>query len=244
MQDTMTVTGLAVHFGGVKAVDGVDMELVPGQILGLIGPNGAGKTTLINAITGFQRATAGRVVVRGRDVTGWSCHRLARFGVSRTFQGARVFPDLTTVENIQLGALGRGASRTETKKRAGELLDALDLFPYAHTPAASLPAGIQRRLGLARALACDPTFLLLDEPAAGTNEAETDELVAAIHTARSSHGCAILVIEHDMQVIMGLCDKVQVLENGHTIFSGSYADARTDRKVMTAYLGDEHETNA
>jgi branched-chain amino acid transport system ATP-binding protein len=231
------VRELAVHFEGVKAVDGVDLILRRGEILGLIGPNGAGKTTFVNALTGFQRLTAGAVSIDGVDVTGWSPSRLTRAGLARTFQSVRLFPRLTVLENVEAGAVGVGLGRRAARERAVELLLALGLAGRAHDPASGLPHGEERRLGVMRALASRPKYLLLDEPAAGLNEVEADELVRALARIRDDFGCGLMIIEHDMRVIMSLCERIQVLDYGRTISIGTPKEVRSDPAVLTAYLG-------
>jgi branched-chain amino acid transport system ATP-binding protein len=228
---------LKVHFGGVRAVDGVDLSLRKGEILGLIGPNGAGKTTLVNALSGFQRPTAGVVVLDGNVVTGWSPHRLARRGLARTFQSVRLFPDLTVLENVELGGVAVGMWRPAARRWARDLLERLQLEDKAHLYGKGLPHGLERRLGIVRALAAKPSFLLLDEPAAGLNEQESDELVASLTLIRDDFSCALMVIEHDMRVIMRLCERIQVLDYGKTISIGTPAEVRSDPAVLTAYLG-------
>jgi ABC-type branched-subunit amino acid transport system ATPase component len=235
--DVLEARALHVHFGGVRAVDGVDLVLPKGEILGLIGPNGAGKTTLVNALSGFQKPTAGSVVLNGQDVTGWSPHRLARRGLARTFQAVRLFPDLTVLENVELGGVGIGMRRPAARRWARGLLDRLGLGRLAGHYATGLPHGLERRLGIARALAAKPSFLLLDEPAAGLNEQESDELVATLALIRDDFSCALVVIEHDMRVIMRLCERIQVLDYGKTISIGTPAEVRNDPAVLTAYLG-------
>jgi len=235
--ELLEAQGLEVHFGGVRAVDGVDLELRKGEILGLIGPNGAGKTTLVNALSGFQKPTAGRVLLNGADVTGWSAHRLARRGLARTFQSVRLFPGLTVLENVELGAVGVGVRRPAARRLARELLERLGLAGKADALATGLPHGLERRLGIVRALAAKPAFLLLDEPAAGLNERESDELVGALTLIRDDFSCALVVIEHDMRVIMRLCERIQVLDYGKTISIGTPAQVRADPAVLTAYLG-------
>ena len=150
--------GLTVHFGGVHAIDGVDLTLTKGEILGLIGPNGAGKTTLVNALSGFQRPTAGRILVGGMDVTGWSPHRLARLGLARTFQSVRMFPDLTVLENVELGGVGTGMRRSAARKWARDLLERMKLDGMSHMYGAGLPHGLERRFGIVRALATKPSL--------------------------------------------------------------------------------------
>ena len=234
---TLKTRGLAVHFVGVKAVDGVDLELAQGVILGVIGPNGAGKTTLLNAITGFQRPTAGTVEVNGADATRWQPQRFSDEGVARTFQGVRSFARLTVRENIEAAALGTGSRRREARVRAAELAAMIGLENSVDRLAESLPYGDQRRLGVARALAGSPRFLLLDEPAAGLNELECDELLELLGQIRKDLGCGLLVIEHDMRLIMRLCDLVQVIDYGKTIKLGTPPEVQRDPAVLEAYLG-------
>jgi branched-chain amino acid transport system ATP-binding protein len=226
-----------VHFGGLRAIDGVDLRVDRGEIFGLIGPNGAGKTTLVNALTGFQPPTAGRVYVDDTDVTGWRPARLARVGVVRTFQNVRLYARLTVRQNLELGAIGVGERRATARAFADELLERLALGSHAHADAEGLPHGIERRVAIARALAARPAFLLLDEPAAGLNESESADLVATLSAVRADFGCGLLVIEHDMSVIMRLCERIQVLDHGRTISLGTPAEVRADEAVLTAYLG-------
>ena len=226
-----------MHFEGVRAVDDVDLVLRRGEILGLIGPNGAGKTTLVNALTGFQRPTAGKVTLDDVDVTGLAPDRLAGLGLTRTFQSVRSFNDLTAFENVEAAALSVHSSREEARRLVWKLFDWVDLADRAHHLAGSLPYGDERRLGLIRALATGPSFLLLDEPAAGLNEVETNQLQAAIRRVRNEFGCGILVIEHDVPLIMQLCERIQVLDHGKTISEGSPTEIQADRAVIEAYLG-------
>jgi branched-chain amino acid transport system ATP-binding protein len=235
---------IRVHFVGVKAVDGVDLTLQAGEILGLIGPNGAGKTTLVNALTGFQKPTEGRVFLDDVEITGWAPHKISRRGLARTFQGVRVFRELTAFENVELGALGAGASRKDARDRATELLERMHLTGRAGQKAGSLPYGDERRIGLLRVLAMLPSFLMLDEPAAGMNEAESDDLKGAIAEIRDEFGCGVLVIEHDMRVIMGLCERIQVLDYGKTISVGTPGEVQRDPAVITAYLGTKRAAKA
>ena len=233
----LEAAGVKVHFEGVRALDGVDLELEQGELLGLIGPNGAGKTTLVNALSGFQRPTDGAIRLEGEEVTDWPPHRLARSGLARTFQNLRLFGGLTAFENAELGALGVGLGRREARRRAWEALELLGLADRHAETARALPQGEERKLGLARALAMRPRFLLLDEPAAGLNEAESDRLVATITRVGEWLGCGILVIEHDMRLIMRLCRRIQVLDYGRTISVGTPEQVRADPAVIQAYLG-------
>jgi len=237
--EQLRVEQLKVQFGGLRAVGGVDLYVRRGEILGLIGPNGAGKTTMVNALTGFQRPTAGRVFVDDTDVTGWSPMRLARVGVIRTFQNVRLYARLTVRQNLELGAIATG-SRRSARGLVDELLDRLTLRSHETAFAEGLPHGIERRVAIARALAGRPDFLLLDEPAAGLNESESAELVTALSAVRDDFGCGLLVIEHDMGVIMRLCERIQVLDHGLTICVGTPAEVRADEGVLTAYLGAHH----
>ena len=228
---------IKVHIRAVKAVDGVDLTLERGRILGLIGPNGAGKTTLVNVLAGFQRATGGRVVLGGEDITTWEPSEIARAGVVRTFQDVRLFTALTVFENVEAAAVSTGATRREARALSWEILERVGLEQRARGMAAALPHGEQRLLAVARALAARPLFLLLDEPAAGLDEGESDELVGALAAIRDAFGVGLLVIEHDMRVIMKLSESIQVLDDGKTIALGTPAEIRTDPAVLSAYLG-------
>jgi branched-chain amino acid transport system ATP-binding protein len=234
---TLEARQIKVHFEGVKAVDGVDLDLAGGDILGLIGPNGAGKSTLVNALSGFQRPTEGEVAMGGRRITGWPAPRLARHGLVRTFQAVRLFGRLSVLENVQAGAVAGGLGLRAARLRAAELLSQFGLERRAEADAASLPLGEERLLGVARAMAAQPRILLLDEPAAGLNEEEGDELLSVLVRIRDEHGCGLLVIEHDMRFMMALCERIQVLDAGRTISIGTPGEIRSDPAVLTAYLG-------
>ena len=228
---------IRVHFEGVKAVDGVDLTLERGQIMGLIGPNGAGKTTFMNAVSHFVPRTSGRVILGGRDVTSWPPHRLAAAGLVRTFQDVATFPDLTVFENVELGALGSGLSRRKARARAWDLLEGLDLARLATLPASALPHGEERRVGIARAVAVGPRFLLLDEPAAGLDDRESLQLAETIAKLRDDIGCGVLLVEHDMRIIFRVCERIQVLDFGKPLALGEPGEIRTNADVITAYLG-------
>jgi ABC-type branched-subunit amino acid transport system ATPase component len=233
----LTAEEIEVNFSGVRALAGVSFEARKGEIVGLIGPNGSGKTTLLNVLTGFQPPTAGTVYIRGTNSRGWPPERVTQSGVARTFQGVRPFGRLSVRENVELGAIGVGASRRSARERAERLMESLALAEVASRWATTLPAGSQRRLGIARALAADPAVMLLDEPAAGLHETETDALINFIRQLREETGIGIVLVEHDMRVIMRLCDRVQVLDNGRSLAAGSPEEIRADPAVLAAYLG-------
>jgi len=228
---------VTVRFGGLVAVDQVSVRLERGEILGLIGPNGAGKTTLVNVLSGFQRPLAGAIIAGERDCTGLPRHGFARAGIVRTFQAVRLFRGLTVSENVEVGYVAHGLGRAQARRRALDVLGELKLADKAHRSAAALSYGEERRVGLARALAADPRFLLLDEPAAGLAAAEADDLRALIVDIRSNYGCGVLVIEHNMALVMNLCDSIHVLDSGRTIATGTPAEIRSHAGVRRAYLG-------
>jgi ABC-type branched-subunit amino acid transport system ATPase component len=235
--EKLVAEDIRVHFDGVKAVDGVDLTLEQGQIMGLIGPNGAGKTTFMNAVSHFVSRTSGRVTLGGRDVTSWPPHRLAAAGLVRTFQDVATFPDLTVFENVELGALGAGLSRRKARARAWTLLESLGLARLAALPASALPHGEERRVGIARAVAVGPRFLLLDEPAAGLDDRESLQLAETIAKLRDETGCGVLLVEHDMRIIFRVCERIQVLDFGRPLALGEPGEIRTNPDVITAYLG-------
>jgi branched-chain amino acid transport system ATP-binding protein len=225
-------------FTGVQALDGVTLELRRREVVGLIGPNGAGKSTLVNVLSGFDVPTNGRVTLDERDVTRWSPHRRGRAGIARTFQHSRSFRGLTVRENVEVAALGVGAGPRVARRRAEELLDLLALAPFAEAPAGTLAHGDERRLGVARALATEPAFVLMDEPAAGLPEAEVPEFAAVLRSVRDDHDAGVLVIDHNMALVMEVCDRLQVLDQGRTLAEGTPAEIRTNLDVASAYLGE------
>jgi branched-chain amino acid transport system ATP-binding protein len=225
-------------FAGVRALRGVTLELHRHEVVGLIGPNGAGKSTLINVLTGFDFPDEGRVELEQREITGWSPHRRGRHGLARTFQHSRSFRGLSVRENVEVAALGVGSRPSAARKRAEQLLDRLRLTPYADAPAGSLAHGDERRLGVARALATEPRFVLLDEPAAGLPEAEVPDFAAVIRSLRDEDDVGVLLIDHNMALVMDVCDRIQVLDHGSTLAEGTPAEIRVNLDVAAAYLGE------
>jgi branched-chain amino acid transport system ATP-binding protein len=225
-------------FQGVQALDDVTIELHRHEVVGLIGPNGAGKSTLVNLLTGFDAPTSGTIELDGREVTGWSPHRLGRSGLARTFQHSRSFRDLSVRENVEVAALGVGARPRAARKRADDLLELLRLGDHQHQPAGALAHGDERRLGVARALAMEPSFVLMDEPAAGLPEAEVPEFAAVVRAVRDDHDAGVLLIDHNMALIMDVCDRIHVLDQGSTLAQGTPESIRANIDVASAYLGE------
>jgi ABC-type branched-subunit amino acid transport system ATPase component len=232
------------RFGGVHALRNVSLRLREGDVVGLIGPNGSGKTTFLNCLSGVFPPTTGQVALDGRPIPRRG-HAVARRGIVRTFQNIRLFGWLTALQNVEVGALGAGrARRGSSHRHALETLAQLGIDRLAHRYAGTLSYGDQRRLEIARALAAQPRFLLLDEPAAGMNEGESAELGSAVQAIRKERGCGVLVVEHDLRLIMRICDHVVVLNEGEVIASGSPGDVRTDPAVVAAYIGTDDSGNA
>jgi branched-chain amino acid transport system ATP-binding protein len=250
----LEIRGLSHYFGGLCAVQEVSLHVAAGELVGLIGPNGAGKTTVFNLITGVYRATAGSIRLGGEELVGRAPHDIARLGVARTFQNIRLFRDLPVLDNVRtaldshtrygaaeaLGRFGRfGREERRVIAEARELLALLKLDHLAGETAGSLPYGLQRRLEIARALALRPRLLLLDEPAAGMNPHEIGELMAFIAWVRGHFNLTILLIEHQMRLVMGVCERLAVLDFGATIAAGTPDAVRADPRVLEAYLGVE-----
>ena len=225
-------------FEGVQALRDVTLELHRHEVVGLIGPNGAGKSTLVNVLTGFDFPDEGSVELEGRDVTRWRPHRRGRAGLARTFQHSRSFKALSVRENIEVAALGVGAGPREARRRADGLLHSLRLGAYADAPARVLPHGDERRLGVARALATEPRYVLMDEPAAGLPEAEVPAFADVVRSVRDEHDAGVLLIDHNMALIMGVCDRIQVLDRGLTLAEGTPGEIRGNLDVAAAYLGE------
>ena len=245
---------VTIRFGGLTAVSELNLRIGAGELVGLIGPNGAGKTTVFNLITGVYQPATGNISFAGQPTARLKSHQLARFGIARTFQNIRLFGSLTVFDNVRAGAqlhcprrivnaLWRGRAfrdgEKDISKQVMELLEIFQLGKLRDEPAKSLPYGDQRRLEIVRALATRPKLLLLDEPAAGMNTTEKAELARLIHFIKDKFQISILLVEHDMQVVMGICERIAVLDYGINIAEGTPDEVRANPKVIAAYLGDE-----
>ncbi len=236
--ETLRASAVSRSYDGVQALRSVTLTLERGEVLGLIGPNGAGKSTLVNILSGFDRPDGGSVVLEGRDVTRWTPHRRGRSGLVRTFQHSHAFRELSVRENVEVAALGVGAGPRVATQRSDALLERLGLDRYADGPARALAHGDERRLGVARALATEPRFVLLDEPAAGLPEAEVPQFATLVRSVAAEHGAGVLLIDHNMALIMDVCDRIHVLDQGATIADGAPAEIRANLDVTAAYLGE------
>jgi branched-chain amino acid transport system ATP-binding protein len=238
----LAVRQLEKHFGGVTALDGIDLELSGGEVLGLIGPNGSGKTTLVNCLSGVHLPDAGTVEFESRDITRWSSARRARAGLLRTFQNLRLFGELTVGENVEAGQFTGRAPKGPGA--AAAMLEDMGLKAKARNVASDLSYGEQRRVEIGRAVAGEPQLLLLDEPGAGLSDLDRTNLRARLIEIRDRTGCAMIVIDHDMPFILGLCTRILVLHDGRIIYAGDPAGAVADKGVIEAYLGKREPEHA
>jgi branched-chain amino acid transport system ATP-binding protein len=234
---SLRASSVSRSFAGVQALGDVSLELGQGEVLGLIGPNGAGKSTLVNVLSGFDRPTQGRVLLEGRDVTRWPAFRRGRRGLARTFQHSHAFGGLSVRENVEVAALGGGASQRAAARRANDLLGLLGLAEYADQPAGSLSHGDERRLGVARALATGPRFVLMDEPAAGLPEVEVPRFATAVSVVRD-RGAGVLLVDHNVALVLEVCERIHVLDQGTTLAEGTPQEIRAHLGVAAAYLGE------
>ena len=257
-QPVLDVRNLGIDFGGLTAVDGFSITIGPTEISGLIGPNGAGKTTIFNLLTSVYQPTRGSILLNGIDTKGMTTAKVNRLGIARTFQNIRLFADMTALDNVKVGmhneikcsfasSLLHLPPYFKAEKRANEkameLLDFMDLADMANSKAGSLPYGVQRRLEIVRALATDPSIILLDEPAAGMNPSETTELMHQIRRIRDTFHIAVFLIEHDMNLVMNVCEAIAVVNYGRIIAKGTPEQIKTDPAVIEAYLGRKDGDN-
>ena len=249
----LDIEALGISFGGLKAVDDFHVQIEKNELYGLIGPNGAGKTTVFNLLTGVYKPTSGQILLDGDNITGLSCEEINKKGIARTFQNIRLFHNMSVLDNVKAGLHNHYLYSTldgilkspkyrrlekEMEAKALEILKVFDLQDFVDYKASNLPYGQQRKLEIARALATEPKLLLLDEPAAGMNPSETEELMRTIRLVRDEFDMTILLIEHDMKLVSGICDRLTVLNFGQVLKQGKTADVLHDPEVIKAYLGD------
>ena len=239
MAQALSVLDVSVSFDGLRALSNVSLDVPAAKVTGLIGPNGAGKTTLVNVLTGFQRPTGGRITMDGADIGGTPPHRVRQMGIARTFQSGRLFADLSVADNLEVTGVGLGLSRRDAAAKAYDVLDWIGIGPLAERLAGGLPYTDERRVAIGRALMLNPRYLLLDEPAAGMSADEADELIRLIRRIIAEIECGVLLIEHNIGLVLNICDYIHVLDSGEVIEAGDAAAIKASEKVRHAYMGTQ-----
>ena len=241
MGQSLSADRVSVSFDGLKALSNVTLDVPREKVTGLIGPNGAGKTTLVNVLTGFQAPTEGRVTLDGAEIGGTEPHRIRHLGIARTFQSGRLFGDLSVIDNLEVTGVGLGLSRKEAAAKADAMLDWIGIGAMAERTAGALPYTDERRVAIGRALMLEPKYLLLDEPAAGMSAEEADDLASLIRRIIAEVKCGVLLIEHNIGLVLNICDHIHVLDSGEIIEVGSPAQIKASEKVRHAYMGTQAE---
>lgn len=239
MVQSLSAAGVSVSFEGLKALSNVTLDVPRAKVTGLIGPNGAGKTTLVNVLTGFQKPTAGSVTLDGEDIAGVPPHKVRQKGIARTFQSGRLFSDLSVLDNLEVTGVGLGLSRREAAKKADEMLEWIGIAPLAERMAGGLPYTDERRVAIGRALMLEPSYLLLDEPAAGMSAEEAGDLTNLIRRIIAEMKCGVLLIEHNIGLVLNICDHIHVLDSGEIIEVGPPSAIKASEKVRHAYMGTQ-----
>jgi branched-chain amino acid transport system ATP-binding protein len=240
-QPLLVAKGLTRRFGGLVAVSNLDLDIRPGEILGLIGPNGAGKSTTFNLISGFYKPTSGKLFIFGENCTGKSPLTISRLGLVRTFQHGSLMRSMTVSDNILLGTIHGVKGAAKRRERVAETAEMLGLTPYLPDEAGNLPHGLQRLVSIGIAFAARPRLLCLDEPLTGLNQTEVANTLTVLGRIRDEFGCSVLLVEHNMKAVMQVCDRIVVLHHGQHLATGTPAEIRADKKVIEAYLGQRHE---
>lgn len=242
MAQSLSAAGVSVSFDGLKALSNVSLDVPRQKVTGLIGPNGAGKTTLVNVLTGFQVPTGGRVSLDGEDIAGVPPHRIRHKGIARTFQSGRLFADLSVVDNLEVTGVGLGLSRREATAKADAMLEWIGIAHLAERTAGGLPYTDERRVAIGRALMLEPKYILLDEPAAGMSAEEAGDLTRLIRRIAAEVKCGVLLIEHNIGLVLNVCDHIHVLDSGEIIEAGPPPAIKASEKVRHAYMGTQAET--
>jgi branched-chain amino acid transport system ATP-binding protein len=241
MNTALSASNVSVSFDGLKALSNVVLDIPPARVTGLIGPNGAGKTTLVNVLTGFQAPDQGQVFLDGELLRGITSHGIRRLGIARTFQSGRLFGELPVIDNLEVTGIGLGLSRREAAAKAEAMLDWIGIGALADRAAGGLPYTDERRVAIGRALMMEPRYLLLDEPAAGMSAEEADDLIRLIRRIVVEMKCGVLLIEHNIGLVLNICDHIHVLDSGEIIEDGAPAQIKASEKVRHAYMGTQAE---